>query len=294
MTHSSQVQFTRDGRTLVVAEPDAVTLVGLRGDRGRRIPMPGVQAIAAFADQIWVATRAGALIRLARDGRKLDEHALPADPDGVLIPTTIGAPSALWSARESMMLVDDLGALAIIPSHVDAGIPVAGRRYAHFAGPRLTIPSGRSTTLAHGLRITGGSVVLEGASLALITEHACGRALAIFALATGCSLQTVDLPEGTVRIAARRGLAVVHDAARRLAVVDLRAARRVGAVEVGGDVTDVAVDPDGSLLAIRLASGELELAPIAERMSARSHLPGGHMLDWRPRRDGSSPGHPFP
>jgi hypothetical protein len=272
MIHSSQVQFTRDGRTLVLAEPDAVTLVELRGDGCRRIPISGVQAVAAFADQVWVATRTGVLIRLARDGRQLDEHALPVDPDGVLIPTTIGGPSALWAARESVMLVDDLGSLAIIPSHIDAGIPVAGRRFAHYAGLRLTLPTGRSTTLALGLRITGGSLLFEGTSIAMIAEHARGRDIVVLALASGCPLQTVGLPPGTVRIAARRGLAVVHDAARRLAVIDLRSARHLGAVVTDGDVTDVAVDPDGSLLAIRLVSGDLKLAPIGERMGAATRL----------------------
>lgn len=72
LIHSSRLQFTRDGRTLIVAEPDAVTLVELRDDTRRQIAIPGVQAVAAFADQVWVATQAGAVIRLARDGRQLD------------------------------------------------------------------------------------------------------------------------------------------------------------------------------------------------------------------------------
>lgn len=272
MFHSSQVQFTRDGHTLVVAEPDAVTLVELRDDSRRRIAIPGVQAVAAFADQIWVATRAGALIRLARDGHRLDEHALPADPEGVLIPTTIDGPSALWAARESVLLVDDLGSLAIIPSHIDAGIPIARRRFAHYAGPCLTLPTGRSTTLRSGHRITGGCVLGEGTSIALIAEHDRGRDLAVLALPSGCQLQTVSLPPGPVRIAARRGLAVVHAAARRLAVIDLRAACPLGAVMVDSDVADIAVDPDGDRLAIRLVSGELQLASIGERMGAATRL----------------------
>ena len=272
MVHSSQVQFTCDGRTLVVAEPDSITLVEVRGDGRRRIAIPGVQAVAAFADQVWVATRTGTLIRLARDGRQLDEHALPIDPDGVLIPTTIGGPSALWAARDSVMLVDDLGSLAIVPSHRDAGIQVAGRRFAHYAGLRLTLPTGLSTTLPSGLRITGGSVLSAGTSIALIVEHGRGRDLVVLALPGGRPLQTIGLPPGTIRIASGRGLAVVHDTARRLAVIDLRRARHLGAVVTDGDVTDVAVDPGGSLLAIRLAGGDLRIAAIGERMGAAIRL----------------------
>lgn len=93
--HSGRLQFTRDGRTLIVAEPDGVTFVELRGDGRRQIAISNVQAVAAFADQVWVATRAGVVIRLGTDGRQLDEHALPSDPDGALIPTSIGGPAAL-------------------------------------------------------------------------------------------------------------------------------------------------------------------------------------------------------
>jgi hypothetical protein len=132
----------------------------------------------------------------------------------------------------------------------------------------LTLPAGTAVTLASGAQIAGGSVVFEGTSLALVAEHPRGRDIIVLALASGRILQTLALPPGTVRIAARRGLAVVHDAARRLAIIDLRFARHLGAVVTDDDVTDVAIDPDGGLLAVRLAGGDLELAPIGERMGA--------------------------
>ena len=57
MVHSNHLQFTRDGKTLVIADPGAVTLAGFSGAQHPRIPIPGVQSVAALADQIWVATR---------------------------------------------------------------------------------------------------------------------------------------------------------------------------------------------------------------------------------------------
>jgi hypothetical protein len=270
--HSSQLQFTRDGRTLVVAEPDGVAFVEVRGDGRRRIAIPGVQAVAAFADQVWVATRTGALIRLGTDGRRLDEHALPIDPDGLLIPATIGGPAALWTGREAVALLDALGSLAIVPGDLDAAIPIAGRRFVRSAGPRLTLPAGTTVTLAGAVQIAGGSVIIDGTSLALVAEHPRGRDLIVVALASGRALQRVALPPGTVRIAARRGLAVVHDAARRLTLLDLRFGRPLGAVVSDDDVTDVAVDPDGTLLAIRRACSDLELAPIGERARGATRL----------------------
>jgi hypothetical protein len=267
MVHSNQLQFTRDGKTLVIADPDAVTLVGLSDTRHQRIPVADIQSIAGFADQVWVATRSSALIRFAGDGRRIDEHPLPTGPEAALVPTTIGPPAALWTAREPVLLADDLGSLAITPARVDA-IPVSGRRFAHYAGLRLTLPGGAPATLAPGLRIAGGVVVFEGSSLALVVEHITGRDLVVVALASGRLLQRVAVPPGAIRIAARRGLAVVHETPRRLAVFDLRFARHLGAAVTDGDVADVAIDPDGERLAIRLASGELELAPIGGRATA--------------------------
>jgi len=202
---SSQLQFTRDGKTLVVVERNGVTFVELRGDVRRRIAISGVQAVAAFADQVWVATRAGVLIRLGTDGRQIDEHVLPIDPDGLLIPTKIGIPAALWIGRESVMLLDDLGSLAVIPGQFDTAIPITGRRFARYGGPRLTLPAGTAVTLASAAQIVGGCVVFDGASLALVTEHPRGREIVVLALASGRPLQTVVLPPGLVRIAARRG-----------------------------------------------------------------------------------------
>ena len=270
--HSSQLQFTPDGRTLVVAERDGVSFVEVHGHGRRRIAISEVQAIAAFADQLWVATRTGALHRLDADGRQFDEHPLPIDPTGALIPTTMGGPSALWTGRESVMMADDLGRFSSVPVNVDTAIPIVGRRLVHYAGPRLTLPAGTPVTLASGAQVAGGCVILDGTSLAVVAEQPHGRSVVVLVLASGSALRTVAVPAGTIRIAARRGLAVVQDAARRLVLVDLRFGRQLGVVVADDDVTDVAIDPDGQLLALRVSSGELELAPIGDRRGPITRL----------------------
>ena len=269
--HSSQLQFTRDGRTLVVAEHDGVRLVERAGPDRRWIAISEVQSIAAFTDQVWVATCKGMLQRLGADGRQLDEHPLPVDPDAALYPTTIGAPSALWTACDAVMLFEDMDRFACTAAQASAAIPIAGRRLAHYAGPRLTLPAGTAMTLANGAQIAGGCVILEGTSLALVAEHPHGRSIVVVALASGRALQSVAVPQGKVRIAARRGVAVVQDTARHLVLVDLKFGRQVGAMVTADDVTDVAIDPDGQLLALRLASGELEFAPL--RRGGATQLP---------------------
>ena len=83
----------RDARSVRRSHDPARAAAGdPRGDGRRRTPIAGVQRGAAFAGQVWVATRAGVLIRLGIDGRQLDEHALPIDPDGLPIRRCSEAP----------------------------------------------------------------------------------------------------------------------------------------------------------------------------------------------------------
>lgn len=70
--HSSRLQFTRDGGTLVVADPDGVALLGAGGDDQRRVAVAGVHAVAAFADQVC---------------RKRDANGVAADADPILATT---------------------------------------------------------------------------------------------------------------------------------------------------------------------------------------------------------------
>jgi hypothetical protein len=264
-------------------------------EASRHISILEVQSIAVFDDQIWVATAAGIVRRVGLDGRALDAQPLSLDPDGSLIPTTIGAPAALWTGRDPVLLLDDLGSLAHVPAPSGAVIPIAGRRMAQYAGSRVSLPSGASLALADGAQIAGGSAILDGSSLAIVAEHARGREIVVVALVSGRIVQRMALPAGTTRIGARRGLAVVQDDARRLAVFDLRFARSLGAVAIDDDIADFAIDPDGKLLAIRVATGEVELAPLGEltagtvRVTAAYRSPGE-----QPPGETASPGSAAP
>jgi len=247
------------------------------------ISISDVEAIAAFADQIWVVIKTGVLRRFGLDGRMLDEHRLSIDPDAVLCPTAIGGPAALWAGRAPALLVDDLGRFVSSPLDTADAIPITGRRFAQYAGSRLILPSGLSTAMPDGARIRGGCVVLDGTALALIVEHPRGRNIVTIAVASGRTLQTMLLPPtvGAVRLATRRGLAIVQDTPRRLVILDLRFGRLHGSVATDDDVTDLAVDREGRLLALRLASGDVQLAPIGERRGAPVRM--STALSERPR-----------
>ncbi len=262
------LQFTRDGRTLVVGDPDAVTLVELRGDQRRRIPVTDVQAVAAFSDQVWVATRVGVLLRLALDGRVLGEHPLPVDPAARLVAAPVGPAAALWTAAAPVMLVDDLGTLATLSAEADALAPVAGRRYVRGARHQLRLPSGAVCGLLEGSRLIAAAVLFDGSSVAGIVERIGSREVVVIALSSGRIVQCAALPPGPLAIAARRGIAVVREAADRIAVIDLRFGRTLGTASIDGDTTAIAIDPDGTLLVLRSARGDLELAPLAELLAA--------------------------
>ncbi len=261
------LQFTRDGRTLVVGDRDAITLVDLRGDQRHRIPVTGVQSIAAFADQVWVATRAGVLLRLALDGRTLGEHPLPVDLGGRLLPAPVGPPAALFTGEQPILLVDDLGTLTTITVDRDALAPVAGRRYVRGGRDRITLPSGASCTLHQGSRLTSAAVLFDGSAVAAIVDRRDGREAVVFGLASGRGMQTSVLPIGSITIAARRGLAIVREAADRISVVDLRFGKVLGTAPIDRDIAEIAIDPDGTLLVLRSAPGELTVVPLSELLA---------------------------
>jgi hypothetical protein len=85
-------------------------------------------------------------------------------------------------------------------------------------------------------------------------------------------VKSVEVPPGSARIAARRGVAVVHKSARELAVVDLKFGRSRSTVIADDDARDVAIDPDGNLVVLRLTCGELEIAPLGERGATATRL----------------------
>ena len=233
-----------------------------------RIEFGDAQSLAAWEDQLWIATRRGALFQLARDGSVLAEHALPVDPQATLVPATIGGPAALWTAQEAVMLVGDQDRLISSPVPDASAIPIVGKKLLRFAGPRLHLAAGSVAILPLGGRITGGCVILDGTALALLTERAHGRDLVLVTLASGAVLQKLPLVAGPVRIAPRRGLAVMRDGERRLVAIDLRQGRHLGTMVAADPVSDFAVDPDGARLAILSEAGALELVPLGDRLGA--------------------------
>ena len=145
----SSLVFDRAGQRLVAVEPDAVSVIELGGGRTTRLPIRGARAVAAFADQLWVATQDDQLARIDPTGRPLAPvRALPFATRRMLQPAPCGPAAAVWSSSPALALIDDFGQLAAteIPD-VDLALPLTGRRFVTARGARLTLPAGLVTKL---------------------------------------------------------------------------------------------------------------------------------------------------
>jgi hypothetical protein len=263
----STLVFDRAGQRLVAVDPDAIAVVELRASGSTtRLAIRDARAVAAFADQLWVATRDDELARLDYDGRLLaPARALPFAPRAVLHPAPWGAAAAVWSSSPALALLDDFGQLVDTEvADVDVALPLTGRRLVTARGARLTLPSGLATVLAPGTTVLGGAAMADGKLITLLVGCGSSRLLVAVSLGTGQIAQRCAIPPATVRVATRRNFALVQLDARALSVIDVRAGRELGIVQLDRDVDDFAVDPAGQQLATRSGTGAVELHALAD------------------------------
>ena len=93
------------------------------------------------------------------------------------------------------------------------------------------------------------------------------RELAVVGLSNGRLQLRMPLRALAIRVAARRGVAVLQIEPQRLGVVDLRTGRVLGSLATSTTLVDFAIDPDGGRLALRSQGGDLELLPLAQAMA---------------------------
>jgi hypothetical protein len=274
--HSPHVAFSRDGRSLVAVDADAVTVARARGEGTVRIPVVQPIAAVAFVDQVWIAHgREPVLSRHALDGRRLDGLALPIASEATLLAAPVGAPAAVWTAAPPLAVpplavIDEPAGLVQVggPGGAELAVPLTGRRWVVASGARVTAPSGLSCELAAGSRVMGGTVVLDGTAAVLAVDRPVGRELVVVGLASGRPQLHRPVPAAVMRVAARRGLVAMLVEPRRIAVLDLRSARMVGEVACDRDVVDLAIDPDGHLIALRDGAYTLEVISLREALAA--------------------------
>ncbi len=180
-------------------------------------------------------------------------------------PAPCGPAAAVWSSNPALVLIDDFGQLAATElGDVEIVLPLTGRRFVTARGAKLTLPSGLVTTLPPNAAVLGGAVMADGKSVTLLAAHAGGRQLIVVSLGTGQITQRCAILSSTVRLAIRRGLAIVQLESRVLWLLDLHAGRELGTLKFDHDVDDFVVDLDGHRLAVRAGHGAIELHQLVD------------------------------
>ncbi len=285
--------FDRTGRRLIVIEPEEVVV--LDGAASVRLAYPGARSVAGFEHELWIAIGDDRLVRVDPSGTMIGAPiALPFAVGGRLHAAPCGPPAAVWSASVPVMCslagvpAVTVGARSLSPSvapgvaanaavrcveipGVDAVIPITGWRVVTARGARVSLPSGVSVALAPGSRVLGGCVGADGKSLTLLVARGRDRELVAIALGLGQLTHRRVIPHGAV-VAIAAGVAVIQLEPRVLRVIDLTMNVELGGVKFGEDVAGFDVDPSGRSLAIRCASGGVELHridPLFQRSFAR-------------------------
>ncbi|MEO7732759.1 MAG: hypothetical protein ABIY55_17445, partial [Kofleriaceae bacterium] len=269
--------FDRAGRLLIAADPDGLAIIDLAASHTTRLAIRDVRAVAAFYDQLWIATHDDQLRRVDPTGRALGEpRALPFAAAARLEPAPCGPPAAIWASSPAVALIDDFGQLGHTElADADLTLPLTGRRFVAVRGAKLTLPSGVVATLAPNTTVLGGAVMADGKIVTLLVAHGGGRQLLTIALAHGQVVQRCVAPAATVRVATQRQLAVAQLETRAISVRDLVAGRELGTIRFEHDLADFAIDPHGQRLAVRSPDGAITLHRLADllRPAARTPAP---------------------
>ena len=270
---SASLCFDRAGRQLIVAEPDAISLVEIESGRAVRLPIQDARAVAGFESELWIATHEDKLVRVAYDGTPLGApEPLPFSARAAFVPAPCGSAAAIWGSLPHVALVESGGEITRteLGADADAVLPLSGRRALVARGTQITLPSGAVTPLAPNTRVLGGGVLADGKLAALLVAAPGGYRLLALSLGTGHIIQQCTMPSATVRIATRRGIAIALLEPRQLWAFELRTGREICAATFERDIADIALDPDGRRLVVRGVGGEIEVHELADLQQARA------------------------
>lgn len=271
---SSKLAFTRDARQLLVAHHDHVAWHATSG-ASRQLPIRGVHAIAAFGDQLWTVGTAG-LERWSFHGRPIGAGVSLVD-DAVLVPAFAGPAAAACGNR---LWLDDSQQVREV-ALADGALPFLGSRtftVERLRGERVVRLGAASWALPHGATLLGAAAMFDGAGVVLFVGNG-DVTQAWSSTAAGIVRHQIKLPPGRIRLAARRGIAIVHNG-DEIQALDLRYGEHLGTGVVAGE--DLAIDPDGHYLAT-LCSSEVRINTLADAFgehTKRSKKTMGEFDEW--------------
>ncbi|HEX7700578.1 MAG TPA: hypothetical protein VF403_07655, partial [Kofleriaceae bacterium] len=245
---SPTLTFDRDGVRLVAVEAEAIAIVDLARSETVRIEQQAARAAIGFADQIWVATHDDRLQRYTPAGAPIgDATALPFAAPAMFVTAPCGPAAALWG--DLALHCEGTQIVKTELPDVELALPLTHRRHVVARGGRLVMPSGVAMPLAHA--VTGGAVLVDGTAAALVLGSGATRQLALVTLGTGQITTRVTVPAGAMRLATRRGIALVLTDPTTLVAIDLRAGRELATITLDRQVRDLAIDPDGKSVVLR-------------------------------------------
>ncbi|MFT3697055.1 MAG: hypothetical protein QM831_28190 [Kofleriaceae bacterium] len=257
--------FDRAGKRLVSIERDGISVLDLKTHEARRFPLRGVRSIAAFDDQWWAVTEANYLVRMDYDGRRMSGAWLEMAHDGVLIASTVGCASCAWTCEIPVVITDDRGWVTAKTVVADLALPLDGDRNVLVRGRRMVMPGRSRGELAPSTDVLGGTVANDGASVVLLVAHGKATSVIVVSVESGTTVQRFAMPSREIRVAPREMIAIARVDRRTLGAWDLATGIELERHTFAHAVTDFAVDPAGSVLAVRTDAG-IELV---DRRNAR-------------------------
>lgn len=273
---SATLAFTCDG--LAIARPQEVVVHSTSGAT-RVLNIVGARQLVALDNQLWAVC--DQRIERWSVARRCRLGEIRIERDVRLVPTFAGPAVASCGARRWRGLGSEVCEEPLAPG----ALPVVGTRtlwIRRHAGARFAMFGAVAWRLPACAEVVAVAALFDGNALALFVSRR-GAIDAWISTLAGDVRHRVRLPNGAIRLAARRGLVVVHDGTR-VSVFDLRQGRALGSARARG--TDIAIDPDGRYLAIE-REGELVINTLDDRrfameeeeqMSGSDIVEGGGLL----------------
>jgi hypothetical protein len=211
----------------MAALADRVPIVDAAGS-AREIPIANIRSLAAFGDQIWGAS-----------DTTLHQWNLRGQPLGAptafaaeIVPTLAGPPAA---AAGGWLWTDDRR------QPLDGALPLTSRLSVNIerrGGERVARINAAAWTLRPGTEVVAAAPPFDGAAVALFVRIPDGRQAC--STASGTLMHRILIPDGDLRLAARRGIVMVRG--DELVAIDLRYGRTLDAARaLAPDCDDFAI-----------------------------------------------------
>src|SRR5579863_3951384 len=264
--------FGNDGSKAAITSPEGIHVVDVSGALPPRFhAITRIVDVAPVGKELWAAASDPAvLFRFGIDRELNGQHALWGKR-GLLRPTAIGGPGALWSEPEPAVL-NASGATTklALADDVDCAIPVSSTRWVTCRREHVELRDPGTKRWSGTIPVSGGRVVdgvtlFDGRTVALLvaTSTAGRDALAqllVLGLNDGSIQHRMTLSGiEAVRFAPTRGFALMRSSSQTLVLIDLRFGEILKERREDTAIVDVAIDPNGRMYMTRFGDAREDI-----------------------------------